>query len=110
MVNRYPTFVLTECRGGVLLMLVLAKHQVSRGVLLMLTLAKSRVDECVEEVQNKGQQISSHALVRCEYNMANFSTGDRMRKPKGDIVFGDDCSKPEIDDYVPSNGLCIIEQ
>lgn len=22
--------------------------------------------------------------VRCEYSMANFSTGDRMRKPKGD--------------------------
>ncbi|KAK1558455.1 hypothetical protein Q3G72_002498 [Acer saccharum] len=37
------------------------------------------------EVQNKGQQINNdHALVRCEYSMANFSTGDRMRKPKGD--------------------------
>ncbi|GKU96726.1 hypothetical protein SLEP1_g9930 [Rubroshorea leprosula] len=36
------------------------------------------------EVQNKSQQISDHALVRCEYSMANFSTGDRMRKPKGD--------------------------
>ncbi|GLT46616.1 hypothetical protein SLA2020_203600 [Shorea laevis] len=36
------------------------------------------------EVQNKSQQISDHALVHCEYSMANFSTGDRMRKPKGD--------------------------
>ncbi|GLU00772.1 hypothetical protein SLE2022_181170 [Rubroshorea leprosula] len=36
------------------------------------------------EVQNKSQQISDQALVRCEYSMANFSTGDRMRKPKGD--------------------------
>ncbi|KAK4849500.1 hypothetical protein QYF36_025481 [Acer negundo] len=37
------------------------------------------------EVQNKGQQINNdHALVRCEYSMANFSTGDRVRKPKGD--------------------------
>ncbi|TXG59153.1 hypothetical protein EZV62_016982 [Acer yangbiense] len=36
------------------------------------------------EVQNKGQQIIDHALVRCEYSMANFSTGDRLRKPKGD--------------------------
>ncbi|KAJ4828287.1 Exosome complex component rrp41, partial [Turnera subulata] len=36
------------------------------------------------EVQNKGQQIGKQALVRCEYSMANFSTGDRMRKPKGD--------------------------
>nr|KYP51340.1 Exosome complex exonuclease RRP41 [Cajanus cajan] len=36
------------------------------------------------EVQNRSQQISSHALVRCEYSMANFSSGDRMRKPKGD--------------------------
>ncbi|KAL5156196.1 Exosome complex component RRP41 [Glycine soja] len=36
------------------------------------------------EVQNRSQQISSHALVRCEYSMANFSTGDRMRKSKGD--------------------------
>ncbi|KAL3737377.1 hypothetical protein ACJRO7_026188 [Eucalyptus globulus] len=24
------------------------------------------------------------SFVRCEYSMANFSTGDRMRKPKGD--------------------------
>ncbi|PIA49166.1 hypothetical protein AQUCO_01300197v1 [Aquilegia coerulea] len=36
------------------------------------------------EVQNRGQQMSDQALVRCEYSMANFSTGDRMRKPKGD--------------------------
>ncbi|GKU87990.1 hypothetical protein SLEP1_g2309 [Rubroshorea leprosula] len=36
------------------------------------------------EVQNKSQQISDQALVRCEYSMANFSTGDRMRKLKGD--------------------------
>uniref|UniRef100_J3MVV6 Uncharacterized protein n=1 Tax=Oryza brachyantha TaxID=4533 RepID=J3MVV6_ORYBR len=37
------------------------------------------------EVQNKGQQVSSkEALVRCEYRMADFSTGDRRRKPKGD--------------------------
>ncbi|GAU13633.1 hypothetical protein TSUD_347370 [Trifolium subterraneum] len=36
------------------------------------------------EVQNRSQQMSDQALVRCEYSMANFSTGDRMRKPKGD--------------------------
>ncbi|KAJ0100877.1 hypothetical protein Patl1_06582 [Pistacia atlantica] len=36
------------------------------------------------EVQNRSQQITDQALVRCEYSMANFSTGDRMRKPKGD--------------------------
>nr|DAD27474.1 TPA_asm: hypothetical protein HUJ06_028942 [Nelumbo nucifera] len=36
------------------------------------------------EVPNRSQQISDQALVRCEYSMANFSTGDRMRKPKGD--------------------------
>ncbi|BAT07056.1 exosome complex component RRP41 homolog [Oryza sativa Japonica Group] len=37
------------------------------------------------EVQNKGQQVNSKdALVRCEYRMADFSTGDRRRKPKGD--------------------------
>ncbi|KAK3194676.1 hypothetical protein Dsin_025986 [Dipteronia sinensis] len=37
------------------------------------------------EVQNRGQQTNNdHALVRCEYSMANFSTGDRVRKPKGD--------------------------
>ncbi|KAK8924166.1 hypothetical protein KSP39_PZI019523 [Platanthera zijinensis] len=36
------------------------------------------------EVQNKSQQIDNQALVRCEYSMANFSTGDRARKPKGD--------------------------
>ncbi|KDP28528.1 hypothetical protein JCGZ_14299 [Jatropha curcas] len=36
------------------------------------------------EVQNRSQQINDQALVRCEYSMANFSTGDRMRKPKGD--------------------------
>ncbi|KAL5989243.1 hypothetical protein ACLOJK_010133 [Asimina triloba] len=34
------------------------------------------------KVQNKTQQISDQALVRCEYSMANFSTGDR--KPTGD--------------------------
>ncbi|KAJ0986222.1 hypothetical protein J5N97_004578 [Dioscorea zingiberensis] len=36
------------------------------------------------EVQNKSQQLSNQALVQCEYSMANFSTGDRMRRPKGD--------------------------
>ncbi|KAM7255238.1 hypothetical protein ACFE04_020479 [Oxalis oulophora] len=36
------------------------------------------------EVQNWSQQLSDKALVRCEYSMANFSTGDRKRKPKGD--------------------------
>ncbi|CAN6726226.1 unnamed protein product [Malus baccata var. baccata] len=36
------------------------------------------------EVQNRSQQMNDRALVRCEYTMANFSTGDRMRKPKGD--------------------------
>ncbi|CAD6272034.1 unnamed protein product [Miscanthus lutarioriparius] len=37
------------------------------------------------EVQNKGQQVNiNEALVRCEYRMAEFSTGDRRRKPKGD--------------------------
>ncbi|GLT55901.1 hypothetical protein SLA2020_289850 [Shorea laevis] len=36
------------------------------------------------EVQNKSQQISDHALVCCEYGMANFNTGDRIRKPKGE--------------------------
>ncbi|OWM70487.1 exosome complex component RRP41 homolog [Punica granatum] len=36
------------------------------------------------EVQNRSQQMSDQALVRCEYSMANFSTGDRMRKGKGD--------------------------
>ncbi|GFP91947.1 exosome complex component rrp41 [Phtheirospermum japonicum] len=36
------------------------------------------------EVQNRSQQLNDQALVRCEYSMANFSTGDRMRKPKGD--------------------------
>ncbi|KAI3958813.1 hypothetical protein MKX01_023489 [Papaver californicum] len=36
------------------------------------------------EVENRSQQMNDQALVRCEYSMANFSTGDRMRKPKGD--------------------------
>ncbi|XP_040363538.1 exosome complex component RRP41 homolog isoform X2 [Rosa chinensis] len=36
------------------------------------------------EVQNRSQQLNANALVRCEYTMANFSTGDRMRKLKGD--------------------------
>ncbi|CAL9135037.1 unnamed protein product [Musa textilis] len=36
------------------------------------------------EVQNKSQQVNNQALVRCEYSMANFSTGDRARRPKGD--------------------------
>lgn len=36
------------------------------------------------EVQIKSQQIHDQALVRCEYSMANFSTGDRRRKAKGD--------------------------
>ncbi|XP_010544787.1 PREDICTED: exosome complex component RRP41 homolog [Tarenaya hassleriana] len=35
------------------------------------------------EIQNKSQQIADHALVRCEYSMAHFSTGDRRRQ-KGD--------------------------
>ncbi|KAF6156478.1 hypothetical protein GIB67_011279 [Kingdonia uniflora] len=39
------------------------------------------------EVQNWSQQINDKALVRCEYSMANFSTGDRMRKQKGDRRF-----------------------
>eukprot|EP00252_Welwitschia_mirabilis_P024609 TRINITY_DN7351_c0_g1_i2.p1 TRINITY_DN7351_c0_g1~~TRINITY_DN7351_c0_g1_i2.p1 ORF type:complete len:214 (-),score=37.06 TRINITY_DN7351_c0_g1_i2:87-728(-) len=36
------------------------------------------------EVQMKGQQVHDHALVRCEYSMANFSAGDRLRHFKGD--------------------------
>lgn len=28
--------------------------------------------------------VKTFFQVRCEYSMANFSTGDRMRKPKGD--------------------------
>uniref|UniRef100_A0A0D6R618 Uncharacterized protein n=1 Tax=Araucaria cunninghamii TaxID=56994 RepID=A0A0D6R618_ARACU len=36
------------------------------------------------EVQNKSQQLHDQALVRCEYSMAHFSTGDRLRHPKGD--------------------------
>uniref|UniRef100_A0A803M4Y1 Uncharacterized protein n=1 Tax=Chenopodium quinoa TaxID=63459 RepID=A0A803M4Y1_CHEQI len=36
------------------------------------------------EVENRAQQMNDQALVRCEYTMANFSTGDRVRKPKGD--------------------------
>ncbi|KAK1274970.1 hypothetical protein QJS04_geneDACA011121 [Acorus gramineus] len=36
------------------------------------------------EVQNRGQQLNDQALVRCEYSMANFSAGDRARRPKGD--------------------------
>ncbi|KAI3903475.1 hypothetical protein MKW98_032129 [Papaver atlanticum] len=36
------------------------------------------------EVENRSQQLNDQALVRCEYTMANFSIGDRMRKPKGD--------------------------
>ncbi|TQD74507.1 hypothetical protein C1H46_039962 [Malus baccata] len=39
------------------------------------------------EVQNRSQQMNDRALVGCEYTMANFSTGDRMRKPKGDSSF-----------------------
>ncbi|KAG5626628.1 hypothetical protein H5410_011846 [Solanum commersonii] len=35
-------------------------------------------------VQNRSQQMNDQALVRCEYSMANFSTGDRRRKTKGD--------------------------
>ncbi|RLN00463.1 hypothetical protein C2845_PM06G01890 [Panicum miliaceum] len=39
----------------------------------------------IAAVQNKGQQVNSkEALVRCEYRMAEFSTGGRRRKPKGD--------------------------
>ncbi|KAM0886122.1 hypothetical protein ACQ4PT_029893 [Festuca glaucescens] len=37
------------------------------------------------EIQNRSQQVNTkEALVRCEYRMAEFSTGDRRRKPKGD--------------------------
>lgn len=36
------------------------------------------------EVQNRSQQLFDQALVKCEYSMANFSTGDRRRKQKGD--------------------------
>ncbi|KAM3300007.1 hypothetical protein ACQJBY_041164 [Aegilops geniculata] len=37
------------------------------------------------EIQNRSQQQNGkEALVRCEYRMAEFSTGDRRRKPKGD--------------------------
>ncbi|EPS74102.1 hypothetical protein M569_00653 [Genlisea aurea] len=36
------------------------------------------------EVQNRSQQSNDQALIRCEYSMASFSVGDRMRKPKGD--------------------------
>ncbi|KAM3198083.1 hypothetical protein ACQJBY_020653 [Aegilops geniculata] len=37
------------------------------------------------QIQNRSQQQNSkEALVRCEYRMAEFSTGDRRRKPKGD--------------------------
>ncbi|OAE33093.1 hypothetical protein AXG93_1913s1950 [Marchantia polymorpha subsp. ruderalis] len=36
------------------------------------------------EVQNRSQQQLDHALVRCEYSMATFSTGDRRRRGKGD--------------------------
>ncbi|CAL5339926.1 unnamed protein product [Camellia sinensis] len=51
------------------------------------------------EVQNRSQQINDQALVRCEYSMANFSTGDRMRKPKGDSAINRD-----IYGYSPDNG------
>ncbi|WMV11533.1 hypothetical protein MTR67_004918 [Solanum verrucosum] len=40
------------------------------------------------EVQNRSQQMNDQALVRCEYSMANFSTGDRRRKTKGDRTGG----------------------
>ncbi|KAG6542807.1 hypothetical protein Mapa_015711 [Marchantia paleacea] len=36
------------------------------------------------EVQNRSQQQLDHALVRCEYSMATFSTGDRRRRGKSD--------------------------
>ncbi|KAI3888656.1 hypothetical protein MKX03_027234 [Papaver bracteatum] len=36
------------------------------------------------EVENRSEQLNDRALVSCEYSMANFSIGDRMRKPKGD--------------------------
>ncbi|XP_024541981.1 exosome complex component RRP41 homolog [Selaginella moellendorffii] len=35
------------------------------------------------EVHNRSQQLWDRALVRCEYSMAAFSTGDRRRKGKG---------------------------
>ncbi|KAG0486866.1 hypothetical protein HPP92_008961 [Vanilla planifolia] len=44
------------------------------------------------EVQNKSQQLNNQALVRCEYSMANFSTGDRARKWKGDrLIYSFKC-------------------
>ncbi|KAL2632448.1 hypothetical protein R1flu_017134 [Riccia fluitans] len=36
------------------------------------------------EVQSRSQQQHDQALVRCEYSMASFSTGDRRRRGKGD--------------------------
>ncbi|XP_058096054.1 exosome complex component RRP41 homolog isoform X2 [Magnolia sinica] len=39
------------------------------------------------EVQNSSQQITDQALVRCEYSMANFSTGDCMRRGDSSTLF-----------------------
>ncbi|CAM6012783.1 unnamed protein product [Sphagnum compactum] len=36
------------------------------------------------EVQNHSQQLHDQALVRCEYSMAAFSTGERRRRGKSD--------------------------
>ncbi|CAM6103429.1 unnamed protein product [Calypogeia fissa] len=36
------------------------------------------------EVKNRSQQLHDQALVRCEYSMAAFSTGERRKRPKGD--------------------------
>ncbi|KAJ7533227.1 hypothetical protein O6H91_13G038500 [Diphasiastrum complanatum] len=36
------------------------------------------------EVQNRSQQLQEQALVRCEYSMATFSTGERRKRGKGD--------------------------
>lgn len=36
------------------------------------------------EVTNRSQALHDRALVRCEYSMATFSTGERRRRSKGD--------------------------
>ncbi|KAI3521815.1 hypothetical protein L1887_11289 [Cichorium endivia] len=40
-------------------------------------------------VQQRSQQLNDKPLIRCKYTMASFSTGDRMRKPKGDRLLQD---------------------
>ncbi|KAL5563084.1 hypothetical protein UlMin_032831 [Ulmus minor] len=60
------------------------------------------------QVHNRSQQLSNQALVRCEYNMAKFSTRDHMRKPKGDryccnqVIYGD------ISSYLQTMETCIL--